>query len=50
MEEKTTQQITMETHSVIKDYYEQLYTNKSDNVRGKKKIIHKNAQVTKIDS
>ena len=35
MEEKTKHQITTEKHSVITDYYKQLYTNKSDDIGGK---------------
>ena len=37
-------------HSVITDYYKQLYSNKSDNLGEKTQIIPKNAQVTKIES
>ena len=51
MEEKTVEQRTIEIHSAITDYYKQLYTNKSDNLGGKKKqVIPKNAQVTMTES
>ena len=44
---ETSQQITTELYSVIKDQYQQWYTNKLDKVE--KKLILKNAQVTKIE-
>ena len=48
MEAQTMQQITTEIHSVITDYYKQLYTNKSDNLE-KTQIIPKNVQLTRLN-